>query len=168
MKRSGDSAMENGAVFPRRWHSPREGTSSGTKVYIPSDEVRETVTAQLGPKLTPDFSFYIADDEYFCTPLEDAREIIKNSALDRRKWVRERFDCDDFAHVLKAHFAEAAYADGSRRTAHCFGIVWGNFPGPHAINWMLNDDMIVRFVEPQDDTIFEPRIADDNIYFMLV
>ena len=99
-------------------------------------------------------------------PIADL-EIIENSATDRMRWVKERFDCDDFALVLKSHFCEAAYKDGDRRPAHCFGIVWGMLPGPHAINWMLNADRVLRFVEPQSDDVFLPRDSDRRIRFMM-
>jgi hypothetical protein len=41
-------------------------------------------------------------------------------------------------------------------------------PGPHAINWMVNDDKKLRFIEPQSDEIFFPRKTDKEIYFMIV
>jgi hypothetical protein len=41
-------------------------------------------------------------------------------------------------------------------------------PKPHAINWMVNADRKLRFVEPQDDKIFPPRENDKDIWFMLV
>jgi hypothetical protein len=41
-------------------------------------------------------------------------------------------------------------------------------PGHHAINWMINSDMKLRFIEPQNDRIFMPRRTDRDIYFMLV
>lgn len=155
--------------FPRRWHAPKPAKKTAvTKIYISAVEVRQIITHQLGAKLAKNFGLYMGDDDYFCTPLKDAEEIIANSAVDRHKWVAERFDCDDFALVLKAHFAEASYANGKRRKAHCFGIVWGNLPTPHAINWMINDDKVLRFVEPQKEIVFAPRQADENIFFMLV
>ena len=113
-------------------------------------------------KVLPEEAFYVTVQP------EDAEEIINASAVDRRRWVQNRFDCDDFAHVLKAHFAEAAYADGKRRASHCFGTVWGMLPESHAINWMVNDDLKVRFIEPQTDKIFYPRKDDKDIWFMLV
>ncbi|MHC4740448.1 MAG: lectin MOA-related protein [Planctomycetota bacterium] len=154
--------------FIRKWHKPKKAKKTKKKEYISGTELRQTVTKQLGKKLAKSFELYIADGKYYCTPIEDAREVIAESKVDRKTWVRERFDCDDFAHVLKAHFAEAAYKDGQRRAAHCFGIVWGSLPGPHAINWMINSDGKLRFIEPQNDRIFEPRRTDKNIYFMLI
>ena len=153
--------------FMRRWHKPHVGPARAKK-YITSTELRRLIPQQLGPKLARNFGLYVADGKYFCTPIADARQIIRASAVDRKTWVAERFDCDDFAHVPKAHFAEAAYKDGTRRAAHCFGVVWGFLPGHHAINWMVNSDLILRFIEPQNDRIFRPRATDRNIYFMLV
>jgi hypothetical protein len=151
----------------RRWHKPSVGRAAAKK-YITGTQLRQIVARRLGPKLARHFGMYVADAKYFCTPLKDARQIIRHSAVDRKTWIRDRFDCDDFAHVLKAHFAEAAYRDGRRRASHCFGIVWGLLPGPHAINWMVNSDLTLRFVEPQNDKIFLPRRTDRDIYFMLV
>ena len=158
-----------GSSFERRWHrSTPAKTAPGRKIYISAAEIRTIIMNQLGKKLAKNFSLRIADSKYFCTPLKDAKEIIGKSAVDRKEWVKGKFDCDDFALVLKAHFAEAAYANGSRRKAHCFGIVWGDLPGLHAINWMINSDKKLRFVEPQNDKIFLPRATDRNIYFLLV
>ena len=155
--------------MPRRWHTPNAaGSRTAPKTYITAADLRVLLTKSLGNKLHQQFSLRLADARYFCPPLKDAKEIIASSLLDQKTWTEERFDCDDFAHVLKAHFAEAAYKNGSRRAAHCFGVVWGSLPGPHAINWMVNDDLKLRFIEPQSDEIFRPRATDRNIYFMLV
>jgi hypothetical protein len=155
--------------FERRWHDPNRGTRQN-KQLITASELRVLISEKLKDKLGENFDLFIADSKYYCPPLKDARVIIKKSKVNRRKWVFNRFDCDDFAHVLKAHFAEAAYADGERRYAHCFGILWErpSYIFSHAINWMVNDDLELRFIEPQKDRIFNPRKADKNIYFMLV
>ncbi len=167
-KRSRPRSRKPKREFVSRWYTPGTGPRESAKVYISSADLRELVANQLGRKLARSFGFYIADAKYYCTPVDDAREIIRASKVDRKTWTEEKFDCDDFAHVLKGHFAEAAYKNGERRSAHCFGVVWGSLPGPHAINWMVNADMKLRFVEPQNDRIFFPRALDRNIYFMLV
>ncbi|MBU2513445.1 lectin MOA-related protein [bacterium] len=150
----------------RRWHQPNEVTRF-KKQYISNDDLRALVADQLRGKFDQSFQLYLADGEYYCPPLTDAQSIINLSAVDRHTWIRDRFDCDDFALVLKSHFAEASYSDGQRRSSHCFGIVWGMLPGPHAINWMINDDLKLRFIEPQSDQVFFPRQGDKNIWFML-
>ncbi len=167
-KRSSSRSRKPTRDFACKWYTPGTGPAASAKVFISSVELRELVANQLGPKLARSFGFYIADARYYCTPADDAREIIRASKVDRNTWTEDKFDCDDFAHVLKGHFAEAAYKNGERRKAHCFGVVWGSLPGPHAINWMVNADLKLRFVEPQNDRRFFPRASDRDIYFMLV
>ena len=153
--------------YKRKWHEETPGAPRRNKVYISAEKVEKIIRRQLAGKLDDTFELHIADGKYFCPPVREAREIIDESALDKKEWVDERFDCDDFAVVLKAHFAEAAYAEGKRRSAHCFGIVWGELPDYHAINWMINADLKLRFVEPQLDTIYRPKKSDKGIWFML-
>ena len=88
-------------VLEPRWFIPAVGGPARRKVYISGYELRQQVVKQLGKKLSKNFGLYVADSEYYCTPLRDARQIIKLSSVDRKRWVRNRFDCDDFAHVLK-------------------------------------------------------------------
>lgn len=161
---------KKGEEFVRRWHTENEGTC-GDKVFITRTELRDTIADQLDGKLTDKFTLRIADSTYYCTPKVDAEEILQQSTVDRLQWTADAFDCDDFAHVLKAHFAEAAYKDGIRRPPHCLGIVWGMLSSPfftHAMNWMIDANRKLWFIEPQSDQIFEPRETDRNIYFMLI
>ena len=152
--------------FKRRWHKSVPGVATD-KVYLSADSLRQLLTNQLAGKFDKSIMIYLADSEFYCAPLADIEEIVANSRLDKNTWIAERFDCDDFAHVLKAHFCESAYANGERRTAHAFGVVWGNLPDAHAINWVVTDDLKLRFIEPQSDQIFMPRPTDKDIYFML-
>lgn len=153
--------------FRRRWHRKSKEAFKPLKIFYESGVVRQTIARQLADKFAPSFQLYLADDQYYLPSYKDAIEIIKNSAVDRNKWIRNKFDCDDFAVVLKSHFAEAAYADGMRRPAHCFGIVWGKFPSPHAINWMIVDGGGLLFIEPQTDKVFVPTYRHKDIWFMM-
>jgi hypothetical protein len=154
-------------ITRENWEEQRnlrsEGESlSGEKTYISHEALEELIEHQLRGKLTKDRTIAIADKKYYCPPLNDAVSIIEVSGVDCKKWARDGFDCDDFAHVLKACFIEAAYAKGDRRLAHCFGIVWMLTPDPdksHALNWMVNDDLKLRFVEPQTGHVIDPQIG---------
>ncbi len=141
--------------------------------FISRDNLRELIKKQLKGKLENNDVLNVlkmADTKYYLTPLGKAKEIILKSKVNKKIWVsKQYFDCDDYALVLKAHFAEASY-ESKIDYAHCFGIAWGMlpFPFPHSLNWMVNDDKKLRFVEPRSDKIFMPRTKDKNIYFMLV
>ena len=143
------------------------GVSGKHGCYLKNTHIQAILTKQLKGKLATGNGIYLADAVYFCPTVKAAKSIIAKSLLDQQVWIEERFDCDDFAYLLKAEFVKDAYRQGERRSAHCFGIVWGKLPTPHAINWMINDDLKLRFVEPQNDKIFAPRPNDKEIRLLL-
>lgn len=136
--------------------------------YISHREVRNIIEQQLGDKLGEHYQLRYPDRQYYCPSIKQAQKIIKRSSVDRKKWIKEKFDCDDFALVLKADFAKVAYKNAEIDSPYCFGIVWGDLPHPHALNWMINDDWKLRFVEPQSDEVYFPRSDHKNISFILV
>lgn len=155
------------SVGKERWYSPKE-RNGRRKTYLNADDVRELVFKELKGKLAKNLSFHLADEVYYLPPLEDAKEIIEASELNLKEWIEERFDCDDFALVLKARFAEAAYKDGKRRAAHCMGIIWGMFSeGPHAMNWIVTEDKKLHLIEPQTNEIFYPSKDDNDVWFIM-
>lgn len=157
--------VASGTASPR-WHEPKT-VSRSAKVNVSSQDVRQLLASALRGKLAEDFRLFLGDNLYYLPPVADAGEIIANSGLSRATYMPETFDCDDYALVLKSHFCEAAYKDFQRRAPHCFGLIWGELPHVHAVNWMINDDYRLRFVEPQNGQIFEPGREHGNITFMM-
>lgn len=158
---------QDNAKYQTRWYKTNT-KSNHQKIYLNSDDVRELLLFKLKGKISNNLSLHLADEGYYLPPLEDVEEIVKNSELDMKKWVEERFDCDDFAICLKARFAEAAYKDGKRRMAHCMGVIWGYFDGePHAMNWVITEDKVFRLIEPQTSEIMAPTNKDKDIWFIL-
>ncbi len=144
--------------------------------YITSSEAECIIKNGLNGKTTSNFKLYLGDVTYFCYPLEEAKAVIASTTVDTYNWTAEKFDCDDFAFVLKAEFNKNSYEDKQRRAAACCGMLWGtglhmngtgSEPVHHAINWMINDDLKLRFVEPQSDKIYFPSSKDNGIYFMV-
>lgn len=154
----------------------RPKTSAEVKNIISRNELRDLIAQELDGKLEENFCLYMADIRYYLPPKENADAIIHGSKIremtDSVDNVRgERFDCDDFALLLKARFSYAAYRDRTYPNfAYCFGIVWGLLPSPfgHSLNWYISADRELWFVEPQKHKSFKPRPADKCIYFMLV
>ncbi len=137
-------------------------------IYISKQEVENIIKQQLTGKLRKDYKFYGSDKNYFCPTVEYAKEVIELSSVDRYNWIKERFDCDDFALLLKADFAKCAYASNSLTASFCFGMIWGLLPESHVINWMINDDKKLRFIEPQTDEIYFPGSNHHNIWLIIV
>jgi hypothetical protein len=148
------------------WQQP-SAAPRPVKVYVSNEEVRRIIANVLGAKLAEDFRLFLGDNSYFLQPLADAQQIITKSGLARAEYMPETFDCDDFAIVLKSHFCEAAYKDFERRPPHCIGLIWGELPHVHAINWMINDDYRLRLIEPQTGEVFDIKPEHRNVTFMM-
>jgi hypothetical protein len=147
------------------WHKPAPVQT--TKIFLANEDVRRIIANLLGTRLAPDFRLFLGDNQYYAPPVGDAQEIIAASGLSQSQYTAESFDCDDFAIVLKARFCRAAYKDAQRRPPHCMGLIWGELPHVHAINWMINDDYKLRFIEPQTGEVFDLRPEHKNITFMM-
>ena len=168
--------IANDRVDPGYPKSTVDNWSGLGYVYISSPEAQFRINEALKGKTTSNFALHMADDLYYCHPLKEAREIIANNTINTNTWTAEKYDCDDFAFALKTEFIRTAYVDNVRYAAACFGILWGTGlrmngtgtePVHHAINWMINDDLKLRFVEPQNDRVYFPGSYDTGIYFMV-
>lgn len=133
--------------------------------------VDQIVQAALAGKFSNDPGLRYGDASYYLPTLAEVRQILRASRLDRRTWLAERFDCDDFAYVLKGEMSAHAYDAGELRFGLCVGIVWANFKwvdGYHAVNWFVASDQKLRLIEPQDDAIHGPSDCKGGIALLLV
>lgn len=144
---------------------------SALGVVATSSSLDGVVRKKLAKKLLKDPGIRFGDGSFYLPTVEQVRAILKASEADRRTWMAERFDCDDFAYVLKGEMSVHAYAHGELRFALCVGMVWGNFDwvdGYHAVNWFVANDGELQFVEPQDDTIYDASHCLGQISLLLV
>jgi hypothetical protein len=96
---------------------------------------------------------YLADRAYIAPKQSDVYRVLDVASAYTRNWRPEAYDCDDFAWYLKAAFSEDARHREDMPYGWACGIIWGNFPRPHAVNWVLMDmgdnRPHFRLVEPQ-------------------
>jgi len=138
------------------------------RLLLTKSEIRSLLKSRLGSRLKASCRFLFADGTYYCSPLDDIKRLVRSSSVDRSNYIAHKHDCDDFALSLKYEFIRDAYLDGERRYPHSLGILWGSElkEGHHAINVVVTDDQKVLFIEPQNDSIFDPRPEDKKIYFI--
>ncbi len=133
-------------------------------------QLRRVLNDQLGSYFDSGKKIYLADSSYFCPTEKVAQEIINDSKVDQRRYISEIFDCDDFAHLLKAAFIEDAYVGGRRTKPYAMGIIWGSKPA-HAMNFLVISDgasFTVKVVEPQNGKMFNPSARKlDEIYLAI-
>jgi Agglutinin C-terminal len=145
--------------------SPDNGT------IAPTSSLAGAVKKRLAGKLADDPGIRFGDGVFYLPKISEVKDILDESSADRRVWMTERFDCDDFAYVLKSEMSIHAYESASLRYALCVGIVWGNFDwvsGYHAVNWFIADDGELRFIEPQSDEIYDISHCSGGISLLLV
>ncbi len=110
------------------------------------------------------------DSVFYLPTLAEVRRVLVASQLDRRTWLQDRFDCDDFAYVLKGEMSAHAYDTAERRLGLCFGMLWANFDwveGFHAVNWVVTSDESIWLIEPQTDDIYPHARCTGGIALLL-
>ena len=165
--------------FYRAWDPARQDHLYSQKVAtidafgptLTRDELERALRAAFGRLLWPrNYTIELADDAYYCPSEAVARKVIRAAGIDRRRYIAEIFDCDDFAHLLKSAFIENVYDSGARSMPYAMGIVWGNRP-PHAVNFVAlseGGEARIRIVEPQDGRLHEPARAGLRQIYLLV
>ena len=63
-------------------------------------------------------SFAFADRTYHYLDLEVMKGIIANDWTDKREYISEKFDCDDYALAFKSHMAEIYLINGIALAKH--------------------------------------------------
>jgi hypothetical protein len=140
-------------------------------VVAQQSRVSTIVQTALAGKFSSDPGIRYGDGYFYLPTLAEVQQILVASQLDRRTWLAERFDCDDFAYVLKGEMSIHAYDSGDLRYGLCVGMVWGDFDwvaGYHAINWFIASDMVLRLIEPQSDTVYDVSHCLGRISLLLV
>ena len=83
------------------------------------------------------------DKKYLVTNLKDMKKIIEWDWTDNKKYVAEKYDCDNFAFSFKAMVDR-------RFGVNNVGLVI-DYSGGHAYNIIVFNDGAVRIFEPQTD-----------------
>lgn len=145
------------------------GAPKGT--VVPTSSLDGLVRKILDGKFGPDPGIRFGDGSFYLPTQAEVEQILSASALDRRQWLAERFDCDDFAYVLKGEMSVHTYETADLKFGLCVGMVWGNFDwvdGFHAVNWFIANDQVLRFIEPQSDTVYDTTHCLGQISLLLV
>lgn len=142
------------------------------KLLLKKDEVEDIVKTAFGSGTDQDkvanCNFQFADLLYHCPTRKDIETLLGSNTDDKNTFIKEKFDCDDFAFLLKSAFIKNAYEDGIRWNPHSLGIMWGKHDDSEtAWNVIVNHEKEVLVIDPQNDTIHEtPFDLIDEISFI--
>lgn len=153
------TAPQTGILIGKRFKDGKSllDTPAQGKV-VTSDIAQKLVRTALGACLADKAHVRFADERYYLPTQDEVQYILDESKLDRKDWLSERFDCDDFSFILKGEISSHAYQAGQLTCGLCSGIVWGHFAwnkSYHAANWFLGADEQLFFIEPMWDTILD-------------
>lgn len=99
-----------------------------------------------------------SDASYYLPSLNELQLFINTHPITSNIYLGEGFDCDDFTFVFKGNMSLFTRDQLQLNYSVCVGIAWGYFSWRnefHAVNWFLDKDFELRWVEPQDGSIYQ-------------
>ncbi len=104
---------------------------------------------------------WISDGLFKLMSTQSLEAFLASDSISNRPYITEKHDCDDYSYELMGHVSDW-------NSDNTFGIVWGlNGDGnAHAWNFYIDEKRVVKFVEPQNDIIFEPN--NEKVWMMIV
>jgi len=134
----------------------RDAITEETRVVrINADEIKEVEPDEI---ITAIKSVYptaqvkaISDSKYYTVSKRKWEEIIRNDFLEQKRYLTERFDCDDFSRCFVARVIE-------NYGLNACGVVWGKMTkgAYHAWNFIYTAEGQLFWFEPQRESLFLP------------
>ena len=116
-------------------------------IFKPSSDGRISST-----ELKKMFGFrnvFCSDGSYRIARKRDIVDFMKLNIFKFRKYVPEKYDCDNYSFSLMGMFTNLM-------SGYAIGIVWVHTTrGNHALNFFIDKDKTLWYIEPQNDRIFQ-------------
>lgn len=103
----------------------------------------------------------VADNIYYLPSLRQVRRILRlfRRQFDEIEYASDRFDCDDFAWMLKGTFCRHAAGRRGKSAGWAVGVVWTNTEKSgqregHAYNWVITKERELWMIEPQSQEMW--------------
>lgn len=95
---------------------------------------------------------FISDNTFDLCTLDDAKKFLANDQTNAKKYISEKYDCDNFSRALWGYWQEW-------NSALPLGICWSK---THAFNIFIPASKKVYFIEPQTDAIIPLEAAREK------
>lgn len=135
------------------------GVQTTVEVLPPADLISQDALRQMVVrdfKIMPDCDMLFSDERYRVIPINVLKTYLAGSAVPRKKYIAEFFDCDNFALSMAGKFDFEKYPKG-----YAHGELWVAMAdgGGHAVTcWcvkLLDGTIKMLVVEPQNGCIFD-------------
>jgi hypothetical protein len=138
-------------------------------------QIEAFIRQSLAGKLASPNLIRLGDASFYVPTLAELRAIIARSQGHRKQYTAERFDCDDFAYVLKGEFSSHFYEASNLVCGIAAGIIWGLFSWIaefHSANFGITSDHGFVLIEPQSgnqpDKLFPVSECRGSVSLVLV
>ncbi len=121
--------------------------------FLPTStkQVDGSVIQQIIREKFPEGELYLSDaTKYLLCSYDDIALFLAQDKTNRLDYVKEKFDCDDFALRLVGQFSIPEWSELA------IGLMWTE---KHALTCFITDDEKLLFIEPQSDEI-QDELAD--------
>lgn len=92
------------------------------------------------------------DEKYHTTDIETWKTIIENDWVNKKKWITDTFDCDNFANAFCAYCADIyGLNTAGRFSVELLNAKTGQHIGYHRAVIIIDDKLNCYLLESQDD-----------------
>lgn len=99
---------------------------------------------------------YLSDMTYGLTSKKEAIKYSIETALQYKKWIKEKHDCDEFSFALMGYWNKGL-------EQFCFGVAWSK---SHAFNIMIDNNKQIWIVEPQNNAFMKIEdVMKNKMYY---
>ena len=134
----------------------RDAITEETRVVrINADEIKEVKPDEIISAIKALYPHVqvraVSDGKYYTVSERRWKEIIKNDFVERKKYLAERFDCEDFSRSFVVRVIENYQLNSA-------GVCWGwmTKDAYHAWNFIYTSEGRLLWFEPQSNGLFVP------------
>lgn len=107
-------------------------------------------------------SIYISDEYYNAVNIDELKKFLAQDDEDKKEYIPVDHDCDDFSFQLMGRIHEL-------NPSLAFGIVWiQSVDYGHALNFAIDKNKQLWFVEPQNDNVFKDKPKDWELILAII
>jgi len=150
----GNELLKNGRIFKKKVFDIKKNN-----IYKTNSTVIKNIFNNLGMTIEN-----FADRTYYYLDLSTMKDIIKTDWTDKRIYLKETFDCDDFAFAFKSHLSEIYQINGIGLAKHIqVTLSTGEKVFHRAVIFLARDNGLIVpfFLETQNDNL--GKIINKNI-----
>ena len=146
----GNNLIENGRIFKKKAFNMEDIKLTKTTWFYIQSYIRALGFSDLSR----------ADGTYYMTTIGDMKKLIERDWTDKRKYLKERYDCDNFAESFKEHMSSIYGINSVALAKHIrTTLSTGQKIAHRACVFLATEDNVMKLylLETQNDNMIKIR-----------